>query len=173
MTEKEQERTFVELARRAGASLPPGNLTDSESPDFLIGTADGRPTGIEVTRFSRQLSRAEIAHQEARLHEMHRTRGGEARPRPPVAPEEVAAVIGRKEARLDAYREKADAVWLLIVFGAFRARSRGRVSGRVLKYPFETSFAGVVLYDVLEDRAWTLECAASLRVHVSYDQAAG
>ena len=160
--DKHQERRFVELARRAGAALPPGDLIDSESPDFLIASAEDRPAGVEVTRFSRQRARAEIIREEARRNGGRRTRRIEARARPPVKPEEVAAIIRRKEARLASYRGKAEPVWLLIVFGAFRARSRARVTDRVIAHPFVTSFAGVVLYDALDLQAWTIRSTAPL-----------
>ncbi len=156
MTEKERERAYVEWARSAGALLPAGDLSDSESPDFLIRTPGDAVTGIEVTRFSRQLSRAQIIQDEARLSSRRRARRIEARPRPDVKPEEVAAVIARKEERLPSYLGKAESVWLLIVFGAFRARSRGRVTGQTISYPFVTRFAGVVLFDAIEGRVWSI-----------------
>lgn len=163
MSPKELERWYVELARRAGGALPNGDLTAAESPDFLLAAADGSVAGIEVTRFSRQRSRAEIAHEEARLQSARRVRRAVLKPRPAATCDDLAAVIGRKEARLAAYHAKATAVWLLIVFGAFSTRSRSRITEDALEAPFVTSFAGIVLYDVLDDLAWTITADVEYR----------
>lgn len=46
---KTEERHFVEILAEKLGDFPPGNLIDSESPDFLVATPEG-VIGIEVTK---------------------------------------------------------------------------------------------------------------------------
>ncbi|MBI3607534.1 MAG: hypothetical protein HY207_06190 [Nitrospirae bacterium] len=49
MTGKQSERFYLDLARALYSPFPPGDVVESESPDFVVRTLAG-PLGIEVTK---------------------------------------------------------------------------------------------------------------------------
>jgi hypothetical protein len=51
VSKKEREQFYLDEVIKLGCDLPYGNITKSESPDFLLTTINGQVIGIEVTRF--------------------------------------------------------------------------------------------------------------------------
>jgi hypothetical protein len=54
---KDEERRFVEILAKELNAFPPGELIDSESPDFLVATSEG-VIGIEVTKSTTRMNLA-------------------------------------------------------------------------------------------------------------------
>jgi hypothetical protein len=63
MANKQLEKSFVESARQICSLFPPGELTECESPDFLL-TTDSGVFGIEVTQLFQPKRAAKFARRE-------------------------------------------------------------------------------------------------------------
>jgi len=64
----------------------------------------------------------------------------------------IISEIGKKEAKLAAYRRKADKVWLLIVMDGFELSSTFGNTERLESVPFKTSFDKVIIFRNFEKK---------------------
>src|SRR6266487_4758744 len=61
---KEQERRFIDILKQQIADFPSGRLAETESPDFVVTTSNGK-IGIEVTKIHRQATSNRLKREES------------------------------------------------------------------------------------------------------------
>jgi hypothetical protein len=61
---KEQERRFIDILEQQIADFPSGRLAETESPDFVVTTSNGK-IGIEVTKIHRQATSNRLKREES------------------------------------------------------------------------------------------------------------
>jgi hypothetical protein len=79
---------------------------------------------------------------------------------PTLSAESIAEKIASKELRLSAYKQRATAVYLLLVIYGFDGASAAAVSDELLNTVYQTKFDGVVLLDFTMQRAHALNTCA-------------
>lgn len=75
---------------------------------------------------------------------------------PLISVTDIQAVIDKKQGKLEAYRRRAQDVWLLVVLDGFTGSSVGTLDDAVRLHKFVSPFTGVVLLEHAMGRASTL-----------------
>ncbi|QUN44453.1 hypothetical protein KEH56_35300 [Burkholderia cenocepacia] len=75
---------------------------------------------------------------------------------PLITVADIQAVIDKKQDKLEAYRKRAQDVWLLVVLDGFAGSSAGTLDDAVRVHKFVSQFTGVVLLEHAMGRASTL-----------------
>ncbi len=131
--DKSNERTQLDLLIRLYPGFPPGRITPSESPDFIIHSAMRRSMGIELTRWT--LPETEAS-------------GSESRFTPSYSLEALDHLIRKKEALMDLYRKRRlEKIWLVILVNGFVQSPAFNLHNHLENLKIRSSFDAILLLD--------------------------
>jgi hypothetical protein len=142
MDKEKEERLIMDIFRDRFAGFPKGNLTKTESPDFVLRTGPKRAIGIEVTALFRPNSQQMI-------------KGAVSLK---VLKGAITDAITRKEGKLGAYRRrKLNQLWLLLTMDSANAEMGAWLSGCVGQWEIDSGFRKIYLIDWYDKQIWELK----------------
>ncbi len=131
---KTDERVIMELFRDRYEDFPSGDLSTSESPDFILSIGPKKKFGIELTRLHQQIPGTD-----------------------PFSHENISACLLRKEEKLRIYRKKKlQEYWLVLVMRDPAFGPRYNLHNKMMVWKFSSSYNRVFLFNILNGEVYTL-----------------
>ncbi len=129
--QKEEEKLVMQYFRRICDDFPKGELSQSESPDYILKVNPKKSIGIELTRLDNN-SHALI--------------------------EKIEATLRNKSHKLRLYQQKKlNALWL-IIYAEFIEESRSyNIRNKLNNLKFNSEFDKVFLFDLFEKRIFQID----------------
>jgi hypothetical protein len=132
---KTDELIILELFRERYKDFPKGDLSVSESPDFILSLGPRNKIGLELTRFHQQFS------------------GGD-----PFSYENISACLNHKEDKLRLYRrKKLREYWLILAVLDPAYKSSYNLHNKLLVWKFETGYNRIFIFNVLNGDVFRLK----------------